>query len=205
MNTNSSPYSKSTTPPGSGPGSGPGSAPTSSKLGVWLFAIFGSIAGLGVLAGGVYWLVTAELEGFQHKSYQSEAKITLSSLYTAQMLTKAEHDFYSSDLQHGDMAPQSLRYSYGYVQASAASEQTQALGIDPQRHFQISEKGAGDDATEAEALLERMRQICPDCVVSESGFKAFAFANLDGDPEWDVWTIDQDKNLQHLRNDLDDL
>jgi hypothetical protein len=197
MNTNSSPYSKSPTPPAS--------TPASSKLGVWLFAIFGSIAGLGVLAGGIYWLVTSELEGFQQKSYQSEAKITLSSLYTAQMLTKSEHDFYSSDLQHGDMAPQSMRYSYGYVQASAASEQTQALGIDPQRHFQISEKSAGHEGAEADALLERMREICPDCVVSDSGFKAFAFANLDGDPEWDVWTIDQDKNMQHLRNDLDDL
>lgn len=181
------------------------SSNTSSKLGVWLFAILGSIAGLAVLTGGIYWLVTSELKGFQNKSYQSEAKITLSSLYTAQMITKAEHDFYSSDLQHGDLAPQSMRYSYGYVQASTSSEQTQALGIDPQRHFQMSEQSASRDEAEAEALLERMRELCPDCVVSESGFKAFAFANIDGDPDWDVWTIDQDKNLQHLHNDLDDL
>ncbi len=181
------------------------SAPQKSKLGVWLLAIFGSLAGVGALVGGTSWLISSELSGHRSKAQQSEAKLTLTTLFTAQMLIKAEHDFYASDLQHGDMTPSSTRYSYGYVQASPANEQTQALGMDPQRHFQLSELSESRDEADPETLLARMRELCPDCVVTESGFKAFAFANLDGDADWDVWTIDQDKNLQHVQNDLDDL
>jgi hypothetical protein len=180
------------------------SAPQKSKLGVWLFAIFGSLAGVGALVGGTFWLFSSALAGHKYKAHK-EAKLTLSTLFTAQMLIKAEHDFYASDLQHGDLTPSSTRYSYGYVQASPPNEQTQAIGIDPQRHFHLSELSKSRDEADPETLLARMRELCPDCVVTESGFKAFAFANLDGDADWDVWTIDQDKKLQHVQNDLEDL
>lgn len=32
-------------------------------------------------------------------------------------------------------------------------------------------------------------------------FLVYAVANLDGDPDLDIWKIDQDRNLKHIRND----
>jgi hypothetical protein len=57
-------------------------------------------------------------------------------------------------------------------------------------------------AIDQSILLSRMREICPDCVATNSGFKAFAVANLDEDADWDIWTIDQDSNLLHVVDDL---
>ncbi len=37
--------------------------------------------------------------------------------------------------------------------------------------------------------------------VSENGFTAYAVANLDNDPDLDIWRVDQSKRLKHLRND----
>ena len=179
-----------------------------SKRNVWIFAVLGSLAGLGALTGGFYLILGPAFDRFtreaQVATLQSEARLVLRSVLTSQMLLKAEHDFFFSDLKYGDFTTSTTNYSLGFVEASPPKPQTQSLGLDPQRHFLLSELGDRRDNADPEALLVRMREICPDCVATDAGFKAFAFANLDADAEWDVWTIDQDGNLVHLSDDLAD-
>lgn len=48
----------------------------------------------------------------------------------------------------------------------------------------------------------QFKKYCPDCVVSKDGFKVVAIGNIDEDETLDIWTIDQDKNLIHLQDDM---
>ena len=43
---------------------------------------------------------------------------------------------------------------------------------------------------------------CPDCGITAEGFKLVAVGNIDDDPDEDVWTMDQDKNLENIQSDF---
>ncbi len=47
-----------------------------------------------------------------------------------------------------------------------------------------------------------MAKYCQDCFGTKESFKMVAVGNLDEDEEMDVWTIDQNKNLIHVTDDL---
>jgi hypothetical protein len=44
---------------------------------------------------------------------------------------------------------------------------------------------------------------CSDCYIHKHGFKIVAYGNLDSDPTLDIWTIDQNRNVVHVRNDIE--
>jgi Tfp pilus assembly protein PilE len=51
---------------------------------------------------------------------------------------------------------------------------------------------------------ELFSKHCPDCRATKDGFMAVAIGNIDKDETLDVWTIDQDRNMVHLINDVKD-
>lgn len=46
--------------------------------------------------------------------------------------------------------------------------------------------------------------MCPDCHIGSETFKLVAYGNLDEDEKLDVWTIDHNKNLTLISDDLED-
>ena len=124
-------------------------------------------AGLVNQAAGV--AAQNNFESYQLKAKQAEAKMMLSTVYTAQRANDVEFGGFSSDLESLNVSTQSDsgRYFVGFA-----------------------------DTPEWQA-------ICPDCVVSETGFKAMAVGNLDDDETLDVWTIDENRQVEHLINDIE--
>jgi hypothetical protein len=58
------------------------------------------------------------------------------------------------------------------------------------------------DAGAREIPFSRMLQYCPECTATSTTFKAVAFADLFGNNNLDIWTIDQTGNIKHLRDGL---
>lgn len=50
--------------------------------------------------------------------------------------------------------------------------------------------------------LSTHHPLCPDCGINKERFKVVAIGNLDEDETEDVWTMDQDKNLVQLSDDI---
>ena len=49
-----------------------------------------------------------------------------------------------------------------------------------------------------------VQEYCTDCGISESGFAIMAYANLDEDPDLDIWVIDDKKQLVNISSDIND-
>jgi hypothetical protein len=138
---------------------------------------------------------------------QSSARHDLLKLVEAQYQLKKKYGFFSSDLSaYSEVDRPTLpTYNLGFIQATALSNPSLAPLLDPSRHILSAKPSLAvgkDMAIDQSILLSRMREICPDCMATNSGFKAFAVANLDEDADWDIWTIDQDSNLLHVVDDL---
>jgi type II secretory pathway pseudopilin PulG len=110
---------------------------------------------------------------FQSRAKQSEAKVTLKAIYTAETAYFAEHGTYAPTFEAIGFRPEEgNRYSY-YLGDAAISG------------------SAGPKERPAAAA------------VSQKAFKAVAVGNLDADATLDVWTIDQDGDLQNSANDVE--
>jgi hypothetical protein len=143
------------------------------------------------------------------KAAQAEGKIALSTLYTMELTAAAETEHYTSDLVAIGFDPDSFDYfRLGFLNEYPTEKSTLALFgeslIDPARReiAKIAVKKQrknGIDSIDFDALA---REHCPDCVVAKDKFKAMAVANLDGDSTLDIWTIDHQRNLVHLQDDI---
>ncbi|MCB9060214.1 MAG: hypothetical protein H6622_01670 [Halobacteriovoraceae bacterium] len=48
-----------------------------------------------------------------------------------------------------------------------------------------------------------LKEICSECIILDKSFKVLAFKNLDSDEVFDIWSIDDKKNVVHLVDDYD--
>lgn len=111
---------------------------------------------------------------------------------------------YNSDIQ-AVAAPglgKNLTYDYGFVRPGG-SKGKDAHVFQPQRHTlsKLMESGKGSRARSL-PKWESVASLCKDCIVSQDGFKILGFANLDDDPELDVWTLGHDSGLTQIQDDL---
>ncbi|MEO0335701.1 MAG: hypothetical protein AAF202_04880 [Pseudomonadota bacterium] len=125
-----------------------------------------------VVAGS--FLVAPNFEKFQSKSKQAEARSLLVGLYTTFKMDWAEYGIYNVN---------SFETFQNEVITTAGMNSFYKVAIDP-----------GEDPMVA--------KFCPDCGVTEEGFKALAYGNIDDDETIDAWTVDQDKNMVQVSDDI---
>lgn len=146
------------------------------------------VAIIGVLAS----VGLPQLNKYISKSRQSEARINLSGLYTAEKATFAEWNLYSSDFGQIGYAPEGkLRYNVGF---SAM-------------HNAITGHPVTSVATAFNSFATCSTAVAPNCsnngavamvgtstMTPASAFKALAEGAIGGAAA-DVWDIDEKKNL----------
>lgn len=110
---------------------------------------------------------------YQARAKQSEAKNNLVAIHTSELAYFAEKNAYIDEFNAIGFAVTGSSQLYFYELGSSSS------GILP----------AGCTAS----TLDH---------VSDTGFTAVATANIDGDPTCDVWTIDENKTLVNVTNDV---
>ena len=110
---------------------------------------------------------------YQAKAKQSEAKRNLVAIHTGEIAYFAEHNNYIDDFNAIGFSVTGSSQRYYYELGNASS-------------------GTLPPGCTASTLDN----------VSSSGFKAAAIGNIDGDATCDVWTIDDQKNLVNVINDV---
>ncbi len=110
---------------------------------------------------------------YQARAKQSEAKANLVAIHTSEMAYFAEKNTYVDDFNAIGFAVTGSSQLY-YYELGSSSFGTLPPGC-------------------TASTLDN---------VSDTGFTAAATANIDGDSTCDVWTIDQDKKLENVMNDV---
>lgn len=110
---------------------------------------------------------------YQARAKQTEAKNNLVAIHTAEIAYFAEHNSYIDDFNAIGFAVSGSSQRY-YYELGKASAGTLPPGC-------------------STSTLDS---------VSSTGFVAVAIGNIDSDATCDVWTIDQDKVLKNVINDV---
>lgn len=125
---------------------------------------------------------------FLAKTKRTEAYVNLNSIYAAQKAYWAEHGTYSAQLNgaggvgwhpegyHGGGADENFNYTYGFAGAEGKNYFTGKLGA----------PGSALSGSRADA----------------KGFIAVAAGDIDGDGTLDIITIDENKNIKIVQDDL---
>lgn len=151
-----------------------------------LFWAAGIIVVIFVLLAAI---ATPKFVGFQCRSKQSEAKGNLKALYVAEQLYFETGKTYSFDLSRiGFVARGQNRYLFGFMQGDGNTSHLS----NPSSPL-VARLASGD-----------IGPLLALSIVSESGFKAFAVGNIDGDETLDVWTISETSQLENLISDCAD-
>jgi len=109
------------------------------------------------------------------KAKQVEVKINLEALATAEAGYRAIANRYGTFSEIGfSVSGEDQRYSY-------------FLGQD------VLKGGRGPD---------KLPDTVEPALITQNTFAAYAIANLDDDPNLDVWRVDQTRQVVHLRDDL---
>ena len=128
------------------------------------------VALIGILAA----IAIPNFLTYQARAKQSEAKMNLAAIHTAEVIYFAEKNAY------GD--------TFDKIGFSVTT------GSSPRYQYRLGTDETGADlggCTEPEKATE-----------FATGFKAFAVGNIDGDATCDVWSIDQNKDLDNTTNDV---
>lgn len=153
---------------------------------------------------------------FQCKSKQSEAKVNLSGIFTAQKSFYGEYNFYTTDLVSINWTPDGMPlYVYGFAEAGPMEENLPKSIAEVPRDYDPDRKDtASPDVISSTYSTTKMRDLSgkvltgkdlpPDTTADASGFLAGAVGDVDVDhasPRLDIWTIDQNKTLRVISND----
>jgi len=156
--------------------------------GVVAFVFIGAVGILGVIA-------IPNFQKFKGKAQQSEAKVALAQLYTAQKAFHVEYGFYHTDLEALKMTQSNLQsYRIGFVNPSVLDSEILAtlgeLQLDPAK-MQVIPAGR------TPASHVDLGNYCSDCTATKDTFKAVAVGFING--KADVWTINESKQLKNIQ------
>lgn len=177
------------------------------KTSPWAVAtMFASVTLLALIAG--VFVVPRVLPERQQDRDREEARSSLSDLFTAEKALFGEYMTYGTDLVGVNWAPTAdPRFVYGYC-----NEYPQTMvGFSiwkPDRNHTAHPEVIGTPPRYTPALsindpcgvLAKLG-LADKFVVTGQDFRAFAIGNLDDDPDLEIWSIDQVKNLTQLAVD----
>ena len=178
-------------PGGAYPGGPPGAMgmyppPPPEKKGPWVIILIGClvVGAIGIVVIGIVAAVAIpNFMMFQSKAKQSEAKTNLSSIFTAQVSYFAETNVYA---QPGGGKGKSC---FDIIQWSpeGTTDYTYYCGDD-----KIPCNKPGCDPCPGTKNLSK---------TAKDSFVLMAVGNIDRDPTCDVWTIDDQRELNNVTND----
>lgn len=173
--------------------------------------------------GGAKWAKDRQL-----LAVQLGARVDLELVAQAQKRFFDLHGFYTTDLKALNLWPKRVLYAFGFVTPSAFSEAAKGPAgetwnpelrtitrLAAQRAEDAIAKAKADPNFKPDAPillspltkvkdidLDTLTAICTDCTATKSTFKILAAANLDEDSQLDIWTMDDQGNVEHLWDDL---
>jgi type IV pilus assembly protein PilA len=156
------------------------------KKGFTLIELMIVVAIIGILAA----IAIPNFLKFQAKSKQSEAKTNLKAIYTAETGYYGENNTYNA-LNHVNWQPVgTARYTYsvGSDNGVANPPGTTIGGVGPIYSIAGTSAAVGDFT------------ITP--LVGANGFLAGAVGNVDNDPGFDEWSINDNNTLVNVVNDV---
>ena len=130
------------------------------------------VALIGILAA----IAIPNFLTYQARAKQSEARMNLAAIHTAEVIYFAEKNVYGK--------------TFGEIGFSVT-------GSSPRYRYALGGSVAG-----AELSGDCTVPTPTEDSDFAAGFTAFAVGNIDGDDTCDVWSIDQDKMLQNTTNDV---
>ena len=147
---------------------------------------------------------------------RSSMKVSLAALYAAQKSFYSEYARYSTDFNALGYSPEdeTFRHKTGFLktftpleptsETEARSRQVSSFDELDAYYRERDPNGRLPFSPETESLdLEDAARFCrKGCTASETEFEILSAANLDDDPELDVWLIDETKMLVHVNDDL---
>ena len=155
------------------------------------------VAIIGVLAT----IAVPQLNQWVAKARQAEAKSSLSGLYTAMKGFFAEHQRYFGNFNTIGLQPEGqLRYSYGFVSGSNLGSIDSSVTPTANTDFNTSLTTVCDSTLPCTVLETRTFKATS--FWSLSTFVAGAQGDLDGDDAIDRWTINNNKSVSAVYDDL---
>lgn len=144
------------------------------------------------------------------KELQNEAKSGLSAAYTMMVAFYAEYDRYSSDLMTGFIPEgEILSMKLGFLSSYQPHDLVERENPDRKDTDYFVEASRTSDepimySEEASRIdLQSLAKFCDKkCEASEREFELIVAVNLDDDPELDVWTVNEKKELVHRYDDM---
>ncbi len=151
------------------------------KKGFTLIELMIVVAIIGILAA----IAIPNFLRFQAKSKQSEAKTNLGGIFTAQTSYFGEKNTFGT-FSHIAWAPVGTTQLYTYYSGSNGTDGTAGTTDvkNPPTAAAISWTGT------------------PTPAMSGTGFTSGAIGNIDSDASYDIWVIDDQKNLQNVSDDV---
>lgn len=148
----------------------------------------------------------AQLENAE--KIRSSMKISLAALYGAQKSFFSEYGRYSTDFNELGYLPEEDTFTYktGFLREFSPKDAT-LTGRQISSFDALVEGSKRKNFSEAMAAarLEDAARYCQwDCTASESHFEILSVANLDDDPDLDVWVINDKKVITQAHDDLAD-
>lgn len=142
---------------------------------------------------------------FYEEAGSNEATNLLKKLATVEQNAYRRYGSYITDIgavygaAQNSSFPETFAYKIGFVRAI-----TDAIPVNNSLH---AERMNSDyilpiDAGARKVPFSVMSQYCPDCTATKVTFKAVAFADLFGNGNFDIWTIDQTGNIAHILDAL---
>jgi len=131
--------------------------------------LFFIVAVLGILAA----IAIPDFLKFQSKAKQSEARMNLGAIFTAEVAYYGEHDRFGATFDQIEWTEQGAHYAF-FLPGQAVQPR---IG----------------------GPYELPADVNP--YVSEDTFMAVAVGNIDNDDTLDVWVIDDEKELRNVSND----
>lgn len=163
--------------------------------------MFGSFALLAAVGGFVF--LPGWLRAREKQLAGNEAKANLSGLFSAEKAFFGEYMTYGTDLNGVNWRPDGTPlFVYGFCNEYPDPDVPGINEWKPERNHTAHPDVLGfpvdiGDPCTALAALELAKKF----VVDGQRFTAFAVANLDDDPDLEVWSIDQVKFLTRLSAD----
>jgi hypothetical protein len=155
------------------------------------------------------------------QSVQTQMKVALAGNYGGEKSFYSEYRRYSTDFNATGYLPESEEISFkvGFIRTfnplksvgptegtshpvSSLDELNQYLQEKARRNGQEPKPFKFADSAKGVRIEDAARYCQSECTASETGFEAIAVANLDDDPDLDVWLINDKKEMLHVHDDL---
>ncbi len=163
------------------------------------------VAIIGILAA----IAVPNYQRFTAKSKQAEAKSNLSALYSAERAFQTEWQSFFADFRNIGYVPTgNLRYRHGFAAAGVASPPgyvgagVAAGGAATDFNTSIAAVCGGARCTEIAPVHGAGFAAIPGAAPTQTTFNAGATGDLDGDAQNDSWTMNENKVLAVVTDDV---